>query len=62
MMVLSTHVADGRFLVVVEKRDGMTLWELAAAEIAIEAALGCPVDVVTDGMIPPLRLREANSP
>jgi hypothetical protein len=38
----------------------MTLWELAAAEIAIEAALGCPVDVVTDGMIPPLR--EANSP
>jgi hypothetical protein len=54
MKVVSTHVDDGRLVIVVEKRDGMTLYELAAAEIAIEAARGCPVDVVTNTMIPPL--------
>lgn len=49
--VLSASVRDGRLVIVVEAPAEATYYDLAAAEDAIGAALGCEVDVVTNRML-----------
>lgn len=52
MRPLSASVRDGRLVIVVEPTAATSYYELAAAEDAIGAALGCEVDVVTIAMLP----------
>jgi hypothetical protein len=49
--VVDAQVVDDKLVIVVAGDPGMSLYDLAAAERAIEAAFVCEVDVVTERMI-----------
>jgi hypothetical protein len=52
MKPLSAHVRDNRLVIVVDAPDRTSYYDLSAAELAVGAALGCDVDVVTEAMLP----------